>query len=301
VSDRVAAAGLDGERADGVESETDAETDHEGLALLGRLRGAAAGPVAAVAAREYRICGRTRRTAGIAVLFAAFSTVVAVAAGGGRPAAAVATLVELSVYLVPLAGLSFGYDAVVGARETGVLDTLLVLPMARRRVFVGTVLGRALAFATGLVLGLAVGGAALAATTGATVVATYVPYALLSVAVGAVTVAGGVALSAAATEKARALGGALLAWVWLVVAHDLLAVGLLTAVALPTEAVTALLLANPVDLYRVAALGVLPTAGAEGAALSAAGLSPALAAVAMAGWTALLVAVGAVAFDRRAP
>jgi len=292
VSDRVAAADVDGEAA---------EADHVRAGLLGRVRALAGGPVAAVAAREYRICGRTRRTTGLAALFAVFSTVVAVAAGGGRPAAAVATLVELSVYLVPLAGLAFGYDAVVGARRSGVLDTLLVLPVRRRRVFLGTVLGRALAFATGLLLGLSVGGAALALTTGATVLAAYVPYALLSAAVGAVCLAASVAISATVTEKARALGAALLVWVWLVVAHDLLAVGLLTAVALPSEAVTALLVANPVDLYRVAALGVLPTASAEGTALAAAGLSPALAALAMVGWTAALATVGAVVFDRTGP
>lgn len=301
MSDRVATADLDGDAADGVEESTVTGAGRARPGLLGRLRALGTGPVAAVAAREYRICGRTRRTAGVAVLFAAFSTVVAVAAGGGRPAAAVATLVELSVYLVPLAGLAFGYDAVVGARRSGVLDTLLVLPIERRRVFLGTVLGRALAFATGLLLGLSVGGAALAVTTGATVLPIYVPYALLSAAVGTVCLTASVALSAAVVEKARALGAALLVWVWLVVAHDLLAVGLLTVVALPGEAVTALLLANPVDLYRVAALGVLPTASAEGTALAAAGLSPGLAALAMATWTAGLVAVGAVVFDRRAP
>lgn len=300
MSDRsVAAADLDGDRREREAAERSAVDAAPGLAA--RLRALAPGSVASVAAREYRICARTRRISGVAVLFAAFSAVVASVGTPGDPAATVATLIELSVYLVPLAGLAFGYDAVVGARERGTLDTLLVLPIDRRLAFVGVALGRAVAVATGLIVGLAAGGVVLALTAGPAALPTYVPYALLSVAVGVVALTAGVVVSAAATEKARALGAALLLWVWLVVVHDLLAVGLLTAVAVPGEVVTALLLANPADLYRVAALGALPTASAEGTTLAAAGLSPGLAALALAGWTVLLVALGAVLFARRAP
>ncbi len=299
MSDRTAAAAdLDPERRERAATAVDDGVDHSGL--LARLRANAPGSLAALVAREYRICGRTRRTAGVAVLFAAFSSVVAVAAGS-RPAATVATLVELSVYLVPLAALAFGYDAVAGARETGTLDTLLVLPVDRRAAFVGIAAGRAVAFATGLVAGLAVGGTVLVATAGPAVLPAFVPYAVLSVAVGAVGVVASVAVSATIREKARALAAVLLVWVWATFVHDLLSVGLLTTVSLPRGAITVLLVANPADLYRVAALGVLPTAGAEGASLAAAGLSPALAGVALAAWTLVLGAVGAVAFAHRAP
>jgi Cu-processing system permease protein len=280
----------DVEPAAGVE--TAAEADEEAALALSDTR---LGSVVGVARREYRILARSRATAGLVVLFAAFSTAVVgfggSAVGPGRTAAVVATLTELSVYLVPLAALAFGYDAVVGARERGTFDALLVLPLSRTDVVVGTFLGRAVALASGLTVGLAAGGVLLAYWAGLAALGQYLAYVALSVAVGLASLAVSLVPSTAFAEKTRALGATLLAWVWFVLVYDLLAIAAVVALGLDETAVAGLLVANPVDVYRVAVLATLPTADAAGNALAAAGLPLPVAVAALLAWTVVPVAL----------
>jgi len=101
------------------------------------------GAVRTVARREYRVAARNRREVGLSALFALFAVGVvgfAAARPDARHDVVVASLVELGVYLVPLVALVVGYDAVVGPEESGTLDTLLALPVARGTVLVGTFL-----------------------------------------------------------------------------------------------------------------------------------------------------------------
>ncbi|PSQ12142.1 hypothetical protein BRC93_03080 [Halobacteriales archaeon QS_5_70_15] len=101
------------------------------------------GAVRTVARREYRVAARNRREVGLSALFALFAVGVvgfAAARPDARHDVIVASLVELGGYLVPLVALVVGYDAVVGPEESGTLDTLLALPVARGTVLVGTFL-----------------------------------------------------------------------------------------------------------------------------------------------------------------
>jgi Cu-processing system permease protein len=260
--------------------------------------------VAAIAWREFRVVTRTHWTSGIAVLFGLFSLAVVGLAGSQvgttRVGALFVTLAELSVYLVPMAALAFGYDAVVGAAERGTLDALFALPVPRSLVLVGTYLGRALALASGLVVGLAAGGALFAVQYGLAILGPYLQYTLATVGVGLAFLAVSVCLSTLATEKARALGGALLAWVWFVFVHDLLALGLVVWLQ-PPEIVSTLLVAlNPADLLRVAVLAMVPTGGGGvGALVASTSLSLVVVAVALLVWMAAPVALAAWLVERR--
>jgi ABC-type transport system involved in multi-copper enzyme maturation permease subunit len=65
------------------------------------------------------------------------------ASGPGRFDAVAASLAELGVYLVPLAGLAVGCDAIVGPARSGALELLFSLPVPKGRVVVGSVLAEA--------------------------------------------------------------------------------------------------------------------------------------------------------------
>jgi Cu-processing system permease protein len=240
----------DVEPAAGVETAT--EADEEAALALSDTR---LGSVVGVARREYRILARSRATAGLVVLFAAFST------------------------------------AVVGARERGTFDALLVLPLSRTDVVVGTFLGRAVALASGLTVGLAAGGVLLAYWAGLAALGQYLAYVALSVAVGLAGLAVSLVPSTTFAEKTRALGATLLAWVWFVLVYDLLAIAAVVALGLDETAVAGLLVANPVDVFRVAVLATLPTADVAGDALAAAGLPLPVAVAALLAWTVLPVAL----------
>ncbi|MDG5775599.1 ABC transporter permease [Haloarculaceae archaeon H-GB2-1] len=274
-----------------------ASQDGTGRALL-------ASRVGAIAWREFRVVTRTRWTGGIAVLFGLFSLAIVGLAGSQvgttRVGSLFVTLAELSVYLVPMAALAVGYDAVVGPAERGTLDALFALPVPRSAVLVGTYLGRALALASGLVVGLAAGGVLFAAKHGPGVVGPYLQYTLATVGVALAFLAVSVCLSTVVSEKARALGGALLAWVWFVFVHDLFALGLVVAVQPPAAVSTLLVALNPADLLRVAVLAMVPTGGGGvGALIASTSLSLAVVAVALCAWIVAPVGLAAWLIGRR--
>ena len=256
--------------------------------LDGRRRGA--DRFLAVAAREYRLMGRSRWTTGVTLLVAVFTAaVVAMGAsdvGPGRFDAVAASLTELGVYLVPLVALAFGYDAIVGPATAGTLELLFALPIAQRRVVTGIFAGRALALASALLLGFLPGAVLVLLFGAVTDLAIYAVVALAAVATAISFLALGVLISALARGKTHALGAVLLCWLWFVLLHDLLALGAIAALDLSGTAVGAMVLANPADCFRVLALSQLDiAAGGVGSVLAAADLSVALVALALAGWT----------------
>jgi Cu-processing system permease protein len=230
--------------------------------------------VLGVARREYRVLARARWQYGLALLFAAFSlAVVGLGGSGAGPSGAAAlllTLAELSVYLVPLAALALGYGTVVGASERGTLELLLSLPLPREGVLIGKFLGRAAAFATGVTVGLAAGGLLVAAKYGVATLPAYLHYLLTVVTVGVAFLSVGVCVSAVASDKARALGGALLAWAWFVLVYDLVALGAVVALDPPQWVLGLVVLGNPADALRIVVLSLVPAStGGVGATLAA--------------------------------
>ncbi|MCU4801913.1 ABC transporter permease [Halobacteria archaeon HArc-gm2] len=255
--------------------------------------------VGSLAATEVRL-GLRRRWAVILVgLFAAFGMLVLTFAGSAPGTAGfertAASLAMLAVYVVPLAALAYGYDAVVGPAESGWLEVLSALPVTRTRILAGMTLGRGVVLVGGVALGFLIPGAILVSEYGPSTVPALATLLLAAAALGLAFLAVAVALSTLVREKTHALGAALLAWVWFVLVHDLLALGVVAAFDLSAGAVTALVLANPTSVYRVLVLGELGAGGTGGFAsvLSASGLSSGLLAVALAAWVAVPLAAAA--------
>jgi Cu-processing system permease protein len=103
------------------------------------------------------------------------------------------------------------------------------------------------------------------------------------------------------SEKAHALGLALLAWAWFVLVHDLLALGVISAFDLPDAAITAMVLTNPASVFRLLVLAPLTTAGESGfaAVLAMSGLSIELLVVALVAWIAVPLGLAAAVIGRR--
>lgn len=225
----------------------------------------------AFAGREYRVVFRSRWTLGIALVVTLFTvgvlTVTTGKVGPTRPAAVVITLAELSVYLVPLVALALGHGTVVDADERGTLELLLALPVPRRDVVVGATLGRAFALVGALAIGFGAGAVVFVQSAGIIALDRYLVLVGAILWLGVVFLGLAVLVSTAAPEKSHALGGALVLWAWFVLVHDLVALGLSVALDLSRGALTALVLANPVDVFR---LVVLASTGAPNGGSAAA-------------------------------
>ncbi|MFD1587337.1 ABC transporter permease [Halorientalis brevis] len=262
--------------------------------------------VARIAVREYRIAVRSRWGVGLAVLFAVFSVAVVgfgtAEVGPSRYGSVVASLVELSVYLVPLAALAVGYDTVVGAEETGALDMLFALPVSQAQVIVGKFLGRACVLGGAMVVGFAGGGVAAGATIGVAGLGQYAVFVLAAVLTAVAFLGLSVLLSTLASAKTQALGTALVAWLWFVLLHDLVALGLIAGMDLPDAALTAMALTNPADVFRLLVLSQLgTTTGGFAAVLTAANLSTPVLAATLLGWLVVPLSLAVVAIRRRRP
>ena len=246
---------------------------------------------------EYRLAIRNRWALALVGLFALFGAMLVTfsgsAVGPDGVQRIIASLTTLSVYLVPLTALVFGYDAVVGRRQRGWLELVFSLPVPRHRVVLGTYIGRAIIFSGTLILGFGFVGLMLFYHHGPAHWEAYLLFLLGTVAVGAVFLAMSFVVSALAREKTHALGIVLLLWVWFVFAHDLLALGAVAAFELSQGALTALLAANPATTFRLLVLEQLGATAGSGftAAFATAELSTGLLVVSLAAWGIAAIAI----------
>lgn len=229
-----------------------------------------------LAAKELRDAWRNRWFALFTAAFAALALVLAwvgVAgllgsgvAGFGRTAA---SLVNLVLLVVPLMGLLLGAASVAGDRDRGSLLYLLAQPVDGWEVVVGKFLGLLSALSASLLLGFGAAAAVLAARGSGGEVGLYLAFLALAVLVGAAALSVGLAISVRAPRGPAAAGIALFAWLAFVVLGDLGLMGAALAFDLSGRVLLTVLVANPLQAFKVAALdllhGGLETLGPAGA------------------------------------
>lgn len=220
----------------------------------------------------------------------------------------IVSLSSLTIFLVPLIALLISHDAIVGDMERGTMLLLLSYPVARWQVLLGKFIGHlaVLAFATSLGYGAAM--LALLATDSGIDPEGLAAFAAMigsSVLLGAVFVAIGYLVSAIVRDRGTAAGVAIGLWLVLVLIYDMALLGLLVLDQgrnLSGEALSALLLLNPTDVYRLFNLtgfaNVSLFSGMAGLAGSSTLSAPALLA-ALVLWTLVPLAGAALAFSRR--
>lgn len=211
-----------------------------------------------VAADEYRRALEGRWLFGFATLLAAlilglsyFGLAQAREVGFQGFARVTLSLMNLVLFVVPITGLVLGVTSLAGA--AGNLALLLAQPVSRTDVLLGKFLGLAAALSVAQLVGFGGGGAVVAYYAGAEQVPGYAVLAILSLALGWLTVSTSLLIGVVWPDRLRAMSAALLLWLLMAVAYDLAVLGA-TAVlhGVPLQAVLfPALLLNPVDLCRV--------------------------------------------------
>ncbi len=215
--------------------------------------------VAAIARQE--LAGRLRNrwiwTAGALFLISALAIALFGSApvgvtrldGGGQT---LASLMNLSAYLVPLLALILGAGAIIDEKRRGVLDLVLAYPISTGEYFAGVFIGQYLALAAALVLGYVPTGVALHFAVGADAV----EFLLLlgsALLLGAVFLAISFLVSILAKDRSRGMASSLLVWIVAVFIFDLVLVGglVLYPGQVPAALFGLLLLLNPIDVFRL--------------------------------------------------
>ncbi len=184
--------------------------------------------------------------------------------GFGRTAA---SLVNALLLFVPLMGLSVGAGALAGDRERGTLIYLLAQPVNRAEIFFGKAVGAALALIAALGLGFGLAGLGLASAGDGNAFA-YLSLAGYTLLLALASLGLGFVISALTRKGATAAGAALIVWLVLVFFGDLGLVGATLALRPTPETLFAMLIANPLQVFKLAAIyslrATLDTLGAVG-------------------------------------
>jgi Cu-processing system permease protein len=161
------------------------------------------------------------------------------------------SLMNLVLFIVPLTGLVLGVASVTSSG--GSLPLLLAQPVARGEVLLGKYLGLAMALTLAQAVGFGGGGVLVAMHAGAGQIPGYLCLTLLSFALGGLTLSAALGIAVVCPDRLKAISAALLLWLLMVVAYDLVILGVTAMLhGVPLEAVLfPALLLNPVDLCRV--------------------------------------------------
>ena len=214
--------------------------------------------VGVVAREEYRRALETRWLFAFTALFAAlvlglsyFGLAQGREVGFQGFARVTLSLMNLVLLIVPLCGLMLGVASISGGGET--LPLLLAQPVSRGEVLAGKFLGLAVALAVAQALGFGGGGVVVALNAGADQVPAFLSLTGLSLVLGWLHLAAALCIASLWPDRLQAMSIALMLWLLLVVAYDLVVLGATTLLnGLPLQAVLfPALLVNPVDLARV--------------------------------------------------
>lgn len=168
----------------------------------------------------------------------------------------VVSLVNLSVYLLPLIALMLSYDALVGEFERGSMLLLLTYPLTRWEIVAGKFAGHMVILLIAILVGYGGTALAIAMATGSSVEhwSAYVIMMASSWLLGGVFLTLGYVISALVQERATALGAAIAVWLVAVVLYDFALMAVLladTEQAISQNLFSALLALNPTDAYRI--------------------------------------------------
>jgi ABC-2 type transport system permease protein len=164
------------------------------------------------------------------------------------------TYIQLSMAILPVFVLVTTVRSVAGDREAGVFEYLLALPIGLGPWYWGKLLGRFAVVFLPVVLAM-FGGVAWGALRGAEV-----PWALLLYYTGLLMALAwcflgiGMLISTLARSADVAQGAAFVIWLTLLLFLDLVLLGIMIRGALPPEAAVAIALANPMQVFRTAAM-----------------------------------------------
>jgi ABC-2 type transport system permease protein len=164
------------------------------------------------------------------------------------------TYIQLSMAILPVFVLITTVRSVAGDREAGVFEYLLALPIGLGSWYWGKLLGRFAVVFLPVLLAM-IGGVIWGALRGAEVPwGLLLYYTVLLMALAWCFLGIGMLISSVARSADVAQGAAFIVWLSLLLFLDLILLGVMIRGSLPPEAAVAIALANPLQVFRTAAM-----------------------------------------------
>lgn len=268
-----------------------------------------------IAGNEFRCAVRNRWIAATTLLMLALSLSLSLlgsaptgSVDADRLGITIVSLSSLSTFLIPLIALMLSYDAIVGEMENGTLLLLLTYPVRRWQIVAGKFIGHTAVLTVATFLGYGSAGLAVGVMDSNVDPATWLAFLSMcgsSVLLGMAFLALGYLVSVLVRERGTAAGLAVAVWLLFVLLFDMALLGALVAdqgQTLKANTVTALLMFNPADIYRMLNLMGTPDIAAL-AGMAGVGEAVALSVPVLVGslllWSLVPVGLAILVFKRR--
>lgn len=268
-----------------------------------------------IAGNEFKCAVRNRWIAATTLLMLALSLSLSLlgsaptgSVDADRLGITIVSLSSLSTFLIPLIALMLSYDAIVGEMENGTLLLLLTYPVRRWQIVAGKFMGHTAVLTVATLLGYGSAGLAVGLMESNADPETWLAFLSMcgsSVLLGMAFLALGYLVSVLVRERGTAAGLAVAVWLLFVLLFDMALLGALVAdqgQTLKANTVTALLMFNPADIYRMLNLMGTPDIAAL-AGMAGVGETVALSVPVLAGtlllWSAVPIGLAILVFKRR--
>jgi ABC-type transport system involved in multi-copper enzyme maturation permease subunit len=162
-----------------------------------------------------------------------------------------ASLINLSLYLVPLISLIIGSMSITGEKETGILEWLFSEPIRPGEYLVGKFIGLLIAVTLATFLGFGLASWIVIIAMPPEDITKYLMFILVAILLSSSSLALSLMISAVSRSKFEALGAAFLIWFTMIFIYDLLIMGLSISLNLPERTTFILAILNPVEASRI--------------------------------------------------
>jgi ABC-type transport system involved in multi-copper enzyme maturation permease subunit len=162
-----------------------------------------------------------------------------------------ASLINLSLYLIPLISLILGSVSVVGERESGILEWIFSEPIGVIEYILGKFIGLLIAISIATFLGYGLASWFILMILPPEDVSIYLIFILIAILLSASSLAIGFLFSVLSKSRFEALGIAFLLWFIMIFIYDLAVMGLTISLDINDIATFYLTILNPVDDSRI--------------------------------------------------
>ena len=171
-------------------------------------------------------------------------------AGFGKTAA---SLVNLTLLVVPLMGITMGALSLAAERDRGMLAYVLAQPVTRTEVFLAKFLGQSIAFAATIAIGFGVS-AALLSRHGSANGSLFLWLAGLSILLALSMLAIGMLIGTLVRRPGAAIGVSIFVWLCVTLLGDLGMMGASTLLELQVDQMLFMSFANPTQVFKLACI-----------------------------------------------
>ncbi len=168
----------------------------------------------------------------------------------------IASLMSLSIYLIPLIALILSYDSITGEEEDRTMPLLLSSSASRGEIYLGKFIGLTIVIFIAIFIGYGISGIAILSTGNIGNIVSYFNFIFASILLGVSFLSIGLLVSSFTRSRTSSITISVFLWFFYVFIYDLLLVGILVATKgqlafINNTVIGGFMLVNPTDVYRL--------------------------------------------------